>query len=141
LDEYTLYENTKVAAYFLWEHTGCDNALHMWICAEDLACFFEQTDILDERRISGIARLSRLDPGYVQCVRHIAFRIYVYSNNQNEWDNWFAAERLLANAEWARALTGMANIYRKEGTNHLVMGRVRSENVRAYYDEQTLHSS
>jgi hypothetical protein len=141
LEDYSLYENTKLAAYFLWEHTGCDNALNMWVCAEDLACFFEQTGILDEERISAIARLNRYDPGYIQCVQHIAFRIFVYSNNQNDWDNWFAAERLLAIQEWTRALTGMARVYRNESANHNVMGRVRSENVRAYYDEQTLHPS
>jgi hypothetical protein len=113
----------------------------MWVCAEDLACFFEQTGILEESRIAGIARLSRYDPGYIQFVQHIAYRIYIYSNNQNDWDNWFAAERLLSISEWARALAGMASVYRNESANHSVMGRVRSENVRAYYDEQTLHPS
>ena len=141
MNELNLFDSTKLAAYFLWEHTGCENALDLWLCVEDMACFFEQTDILGAPQIETILKLGKYDPGYVHFVEHVAYRIYEYTCNTDEWHNWFAAERLLSNIEWVRAITSMAAIYRNEKKNQSVMNDVRSENVRAYYDEQTLHTT
>ena len=140
MNDATLFDNTKMAAYFLWEHTGCENALDLWLCAEDMACFFEQTDILGMTQIEIILRLGKYDPGYVNFMQHVAFRIYQYTGCSDELRNWFSAERLLTNTEWSRALTQMAAIYRSEKKNQNIMNDVRSENVRAFYDEQTLYT-
>lgn len=137
----TLFDSTKLAAYYLWEHTGCENALNLWYCAEDMACYFEQFNILEKQRVDAILRLGVYDPGYIQFVRHIAYRIYIYTNRTDDTANWYAAERLLANGEWTDALLDMSAIYHKEKTNQSVMNEVRSENVRAYYGEQTFHKA
>ena len=138
MNEKSLFDNTKLAAYFLWEHTGCDNALNLWLCAEDIACFFEQTQIIETWHIDNILELGFYDPGYIDFVEHLAYRIFQYTGRSDEWHNWFAAERMLGNIEWVKAMTGMSSIYRKEQRNQSIMNDVRSENVRAYYDEQTL---
>jgi len=136
MNESGLFENTKVAAYFFWEHTGCENALDLWLCAEDTACFFEQTEILEVKNVEAIMRLDKYDYYYIAFVQHVSFRIFQYTGSSGEWHNWFAAERLLANTEWVEALVGMASIYRSEKRNQSVMNDVRSENVRAYYEER-----
>ena len=133
----SLFDNTKLAAYFLWEHSGCDNALNLWYCAEEMACFFEQEEILDEKRVSGILQAGVNSAEYVWFVRHVAYRVYIYTNRTDDLANWYMAERLLYIGEWVRAITGMASIYRVEKNNHDFMNEVRSENVRGYYDEQT----
>lgn len=136
-----LFDNTKLAAYYLWERTGCENALNLWYCAEDMACYLEQYNILDDRRVESILRLGVNDPAYIQFLRHLSYRIYVYTGKADDWDNWFTTEQLLADSEWVRSLTEMASIYRREKANHSVMSEVRSENIRAYYDEQTFHNA
>ena len=136
-----LFNHTKLAAYFLWERTGSENALGLWNCAEEMACFFEQSDILGVKSIEFILRLGKYDPGYIFFMQHAAYRIYQYTQIADEWSNWFTAEKLIANAEWIRAITAIAAIYRKEKTNAAIMDAVRSENVRAFYDEQTLYAS
>ncbi|MDR1664605.1 MAG: hypothetical protein LBR83_06775 [Clostridiales bacterium] len=135
-----LFDATKKAAYFLWEYTGCASALNLWLCAEDMACFFEQHDILNGSRVEAVRRKSVEDPGYIQFVQHVAFRIYIYTNMTDEFINWCIAERLIANDEWVTAMTEMASVYRKEKSNQDVMSDVRSENVRAFYDEQTIYN-
>lgn len=128
-----LFENTKLAAYFLWEVTGCSNAMDLWYCAEDMACYFEREGILDETRVNSVMQLDVCDPGYIFFLRHVAYRIYIYTNRPSAPVNWYDAEKLLANGEWVRALTDMATIYRNEMTNNSLMNELRSDNVRAYY--------
>ena len=130
-----LFEDTKLAAYFLWEHSGYANALDLWYCVEDMACYFERGDITDEQYVDNIKALGVQDPGYIEFVRNIAFRVYIYTNCGDALTNWYMAERLLRVGEWVRALTGMAAIYRNEKSNYSIMEEVRSENVRAYYEQ------
>jgi len=129
-----LFECTKMAAYFLWEHTGCDNALSLWYCAEDIACYLEQNSIFSYENVNDIIELGYENAAYIYFVRHIAFRIYIYTNCDDALTNWFAAERLLDIDEWIKSITTMAVIYRKEQANHTVMDEVRSENVRTFYN-------
>ena len=133
MNEPDLFENTRIAAYFLWEYTECENALDLWLCAEEIAWFFEQTDIIDVSHIGRILQTGRYDISYICFLRHIAYRIFLFTNRPDEWHNWFAAERLVNNHEWINAVTSMSNIFRKEKSNSSVMGDVRSDNVRAYY--------
>ena len=134
----SLFENTKVAAYFLWEHTQNSNALNLWYCAEDIACYLEQEDILTRAALTAIMRASVYDLGYISFVRPIAFRIYVYTNCDDSLSNWYAAERLLNNEEWCEALTSMADYYRSEKNNSGMISEVRSDQVRNYYESKDL---
>ena len=133
-----LFGNTKLAAYFLWEYTGCENAFDLWLCAEDMACLFEQSGLIEPCGVEGIVSSGMYGLEYIEFVRTISYRIFQYTNRDDEWQNWFAAERLLNNGEWVDALTRISAIYRYEKNNQEVMNEVRSENVRAFYGEQTL---
>jgi hypothetical protein len=124
-----LFEKTKLAAYFLWEHTSCESALDLWYCAEDIACYFEQTGILSPSRVTSIKQLGVYDMAYIHFVRHVAFRIFVYTNHDDAEENWFAAERLLSISEWVNALVGMADTLHNQETEG-----VRNESVKAFYD-------
>jgi hypothetical protein len=106
-----LFAHTKLAAYFLWEYTGNDNTLKLWRCAEDIAEFLQSSGILSPDRVVSILRLGIYDLGYINFVRHIAYRIYIHTENEDSLANWFVAERLLSNAEWRQAVTDMANIF------------------------------
>ena len=109
-----LFENTQLAAYFLWEQTHLENTLELWRCAEDIACFFEQSDILSARELESIISLDVNDFGYIEFVRHIAYRIYLYTGKCDALYNWLTAERLLGNNEWRQALVYMASYYNKQ---------------------------
>ena len=129
-----LFENTKLAAYFLWEHTRLDNTLMLWYCAEDIACFLERSDILSSRRLEAVLSLDVYDLGYIEFVRHIAYRIYVYTGNCDALFNWFTAERLLGNGEWRQALICMASIYNKQKAVAGGLSSVHSGHVKNFYE-------
>jgi len=112
--EEKLFDDTKLAAYHLWEHTRLDNTLQLWYCVEDIACFLKQSDILTDTQFEAIVRLNEHDLGYIQFVRHIAYRIYVYTGNSDALFNWYTTENLLGNMEWRQALVGMASFYSKQ---------------------------
>jgi len=128
-----LFENTKVTAYFLWEYTGCGNALALWYCAEDVAAYLESETYLDPSDIYAIMRENIYDIRRVAFVRHIAYRIFLYTGNHDKLNNWFAAERLLGNGEWLSAVCGVARIYHESKPDFSKLG-VRSEYVRQYYN-------
>ena len=129
-----LLDNTKLAAYFLWEYTCVDNTLQLWYCAEDIACFLEQSDILCVKRLESILALDVYDPGYIQFVRHIAFRVYIYSANDDALFNWFTAERLLRNVEWQRAVIYMASAYNTQKTVAGGLSCIHSGHVKNFYE-------
>ena len=103
-----LFNQTKQAAYCLWEHIGFVSALNCWYCAEDMAVFFAASGLTEPASVEAIRQINKEDPAYIRFVRHMAFRIYVYANRDDALANWFAAEHLLADGEWQRALTAMA---------------------------------
>lgn len=128
-----LFENTKIAAYFLWEYTQHDNALELWYCAEDLGCFMERNaylhpDIIQDIKMRGVYNYS-----YVLFVRNIAYRIFLYTGQINSVNNWYLAEELLKNDEWCSALTRIAQIYRREKDNSNLVDDIRSDQVKNYY--------
>jgi len=128
-----LFNNTKLAAYFLWETTRCENALSLWYCAEDIASFLERYEIKSEAEISSILRQGVTDPGYVHFMRHIAFRIFVYTNRDDADANWYAAETLAANIEWRRAAVEVARIYGECEKGSGTLNGVKSDAIREYY--------
>lgn len=128
-----LMEATKLAAYFQWEYTGYNNALSHWYCAEDIACFLETYGVLSIDQIKGILSRGFSDLGYIEFVRHIAFRIYIYSNNPNAKANWFAAEKLIHNYEWCNAIITVAVVYRENKGNNDFTGSLKSDIVKKHY--------
>ena len=133
----TLLDNTKLAAYFLWEYTHGDNTLELWYCAEDIACFLEQSDILTNELLEKIMALDVTDPGYIQFMRHIAYRIYIYTGNDDALFNWFAAERLLRNREWRQALAYMASVYNAQKTVAGGLSCIHSGHVKNFYENNS----
>jgi len=125
------FECTKIVAYYLWEHTGYDNALDLWYAAEDIACFFEQANILDNEMVDSIVRLGTTSGGYIWFVRHIAYRLYLYTQNPDELTNWFLAERLISIPPWIEMLVDMATILSTDADS--TMGQLRSDTVRSVY--------
>jgi len=130
----TVFEHTKRAAYFLWEYTHVDNTLQLWYCAEDIACFLEQADILNESRLEAILALDVYDLGYIQFVRHIAYRIYIYTNNSDALFNWFTAERLLGNGEWREAVLFMAYTYSTAKNMTGGLSCIHSVHIKSFYE-------
>jgi hypothetical protein len=126
-----LFDHTKLAAYYLWEYTGSENALNLWYCAEDIACFLDQSNVLESGLADGILKQGVYSEMYIWFVRHIAFRLYIYTNNPDDKHNWYTAEHLLNDAAWVENITMMANILR-EGRGGMALG-IRSDEVRAYY--------
>jgi hypothetical protein len=134
-----LFENTKLAAYFLWERTACENTLNLWNCAEDIACYLEQNEILSSERIVDFLKYGRFDIRYIQFVRHISFRIYLYTGREDSLANWFAAESLLENGEWRSAIAAMALIC-NEGKNTINgLNELHSGQIKSFYDSLNAH--
>jgi hypothetical protein len=94
--------------------------------------------ILNADRVMAIRQLGVYDPAYIHFLRHVAFRIYIYTDQPDAESNWMIAERLLVNPEWVMALVAMASIYKSEKNNKDFIKDVRSDNVRAYYNEYKL---
>ena len=125
-----LFENTKLASYFLWEYTQGENALGLWVCAEDIAYYLEVAGIFTPRQIGEIKERGVYSAEYIVFVRHIAFRIYIYTGRSEADANWFAAERLLANGEWCLAITQIAKIFSENNKNFELLTGIRSEKVK-----------
>jgi len=128
-----LFDSTKVTAYFLWEYTQCDNALGLWTCAEDIANYMEFAGIFSPEKIKEITDNGLFSFEYIGFLRHIAFRIHVYSRQEDAETNWFAAERLINNYEWCVSVTQIAQIYNDNKHNFKALSGVRSEQVRQNY--------
>lgn len=129
------FECAKISAYHLWEHTGCDNALHLWYAAEDIAAFFEQSNILEVQMVDGIKKLGPTSEGYIWFVRNIAYRLHIYTNNVNELDNWFLVEGLLDSGTWVESIVEMATMLNMDTGS--TIKQVRSDLVRNIYANQT----
>ena len=128
-----IMDKTKQAAYFLWEYTQHDNPLNHWYCAEDIACFFEEYEIFDRAAMDAFVQGGKHDDTYIDFMRHIAFRIYIYTNQENPRTNWYAAERCAGNGEWCDAIVEMARLYRQEKNSADFVVSLRSDKVRRFY--------
>jgi len=125
-----LFDNTKIASYFFWEYTQADNALALWVCAEDTANYMEVAGIFEPAQIDGIIKKGVYSVEYIAFVRHIAYRLYVYTGNDEADTNWFNAEKLIRNDEWCAAVTKIATVYYENKSNFESLQGVRSERVR-----------
>jgi len=130
----SLFESTKLAAYFLWQETRHESALNLWYCAEDIAWFLERHHMTELQSLMEMRRKNRHDLGYVEFMRHIAYRIYIFTNEEDSLINWFAGERLLSNPEWCQAVVRVAEAYRLSQGRPEALADVRSERVKNYYD-------
>ena len=126
------FERTKVVAYYLWECSDADDALSLWYAAEDIASFFEQSNILDVRMVDGIKQMGHGSEGYVWFVRHIAYRMYIHTNNPNDLDNWFLSERVLEISDWIENVIAMAEMLSRDSEN--AAQHVRSDSIRSFYE-------
>ena len=129
-----LFESTKLAAYFLWQETRHENALDLWYCAEDIAWFLERHHMTDLQSLMEMRKKHKRDLGYIEFMRHIAYRVHIFTNEEDSLTNWYAGERLLANPEWCQAIVQVAVAYGRSKDNPEALNDVRSERVRSYYD-------
>jgi len=128
-----LFLNTQRAAYFLWEFTGCDNALGLWTCAEDIGGGLEDRGLLTPEHIDSVAGKGVYSSEYIGLIRLIAFKIFIYTGQRDKEANWFIAEALVKNHEWRGSVTQIAGIYRDNKTHFEALSGVRSEHVRQNY--------
>lgn len=129
-----IFELSSKAAYLLWDSTNHGNALDNWYCAEDIASFFERLNLISHTLLEELLTLDKKDEEYINFVRNIAFRIYIYTNDNDKIKNWFIAESLLKNAEWTNAVLGMANYYRNNKVNPDLKKDIKSDLIRNYYN-------
>ena len=104
----------EVASYFLWEYSKCNDALSMWYCAEDIARYFKMNDIFSIEVLSKIIKKGIYNLDYINFVRNVAFRIYVFTNNSDDIFNWMIAEKLINNMEWCASITRAAYMYKSK---------------------------
>ena len=125
------FDSTRVASYFLWENAGGDDALGLWYAAEDIACFFEQANILEAKNVDSIIEHGLQSEGYIWFLRNIAYRLYLYTGNDDHLSNWFTMEKLIRTPPWVESVTRMAAILSAKDGN--VNEHIRSDHVRSFY--------
>lgn len=128
-----LYESIKVAAYFLWEFLQHDNALSILYCSEDIAHIFQVNGITSHERLNELVSLEKDNYIYINFVRTIAYRIYFYTGNEDDFENWFVTEKLLCHFEWADAVITVSNIYDNIKNDKELIKGIRLDPVRAFY--------
>lgn len=130
-----LYDCINLASYFIWEYSQSENALGLWCCAENIANYFEQKDILSQDSLNEIVKLGKNDEKYVKFLKDISYKIYTYSRNFDHIKNWFLAERLVENKEWTEAIIKAAQIYRNMKGDKEIIKTIRSDVVRDFYNK------
>ncbi len=129
------FDSVRVVSYFIWEYTSHENALSLWYCAEDMACFLEGKKILDPSFFRRFRTMDKNDQEYIDFVRHIAYRLFVYTGRHDRLANWFAAEKLICNHEWCVAICKTATIFEENKGDESFISGIGSARVRDYYDE------
>lgn len=129
-----LSKSTEVASYFLWEYTKHPSALNLWYCAEDIGFFLEKKEIVDSDVILGFVRRPKDDPTYIAFIRQIAYRIFIFTNDQDHLKNWYVSERLASNGEWIAAISKVAKFYSllREGNTEMA-DSIRSDRIKRQY--------
>ncbi|MDR3091470.1 MAG: hypothetical protein LBU36_04630 [Clostridiales bacterium] len=128
-----LFQSTNVAAYYLWEYTEHQNALDLWYCAEDMAAFLERGGYLSPQTARAVLASGKQSPEYIEFMRCVAFYIYIYTNNPDDFINWLAAERLIGNSEFLSSICDMATIYNENKGEFSKLTAVRSAKVKSSY--------
>lgn len=128
------FDSIKISAYFLWEYTESQNALGLWCCAEDIANFFAMNKIISFSQAENIINLNKNDSMYIEFVRNISYRIFLYTNNRDFKRNWYIAERLIYNGEWLYNIVKAASILcKKKSDDSDFFKLIRSDAVKEYY--------
>lgn len=128
-----IFENTRIAAYYLWEFASGTSASKLWACAEDFASYLERRDICDIEGIYDILKRGKSDICYINFVRNLSYRLYLYTEDSNQISNWYAAEKLLSNNEWCYSIAAVAHALRNARFNADELSCIRSELVKRYY--------
>lgn len=130
-----LYDSIRITAYFLWEYTKNENALGLWCCAEDLACFFQKSNIVTNKDLQSILNLGKYSSMYIDFVRNISYRVFLYTRCTDTVHNWLLTERLLDNCEWKNSIVLAAMIYNNINCDLNLIRCIRNENIRNYYKD------
>jgi hypothetical protein len=127
-------ESTKLASFFLWEYSGHQNTLALWYCTEDIASFLDRGELYREERLQEVLRLNRNDREYRAFIRHLAYRVHLYTGIMDDGFNWYTAENLLRNGEWRSAICSLAAGLRlmREGSGQNY--KILSPLVKNYYN-------
>ena len=128
-----LFDATNKAAYHIWEASKNENALNIWYCAEDLASWFEKNGILSRQDVQNIRSQGNDSYEYTNLIRNIAFRVYIYTTNNNQLDNWFTAEVLVNGWTWVDSITDMAKYYSESKESDDFIKSLKSDTVKDYY--------
>ena len=128
-----LTKQIQGAAYLQWEVMGSGSALEHWRCVEDIVCFIEMKNLLNEDSFMVALRNENGNVGYEELVREIAYLLSFYSSRQTAEDNWYMAERLIQNSEWRQMITQSAEIYAQKKSDPDFCDHIRSERVQEYY--------
>ena len=129
--------NTQIASYLLWEKTknssNC-SALSSWYCCEDIAFYFKENKIISLIKLKEISNKEKSNIDYINFIRNISYRIYIFTNNNNSKYNWYIAESLLENYEWCRTMVNIAYIYNEIMKSNIKV-TVRNENIKHKLDK------
>ena len=101
-------EHLKLAAFYLWQYTGYSNTQALWYCAEDIASFFERCQYTTEESVQKVMNLNRADRDYRAFIRHISYRLHLYTGIIDDSFNWQVTEKLLDNVEWRESIIALA---------------------------------
>ena len=103
-----LFDNMKVGAYLIWERVQGEGALNFWHCTEEIAGFLKCRSLFDLNSIKAVIKKDVFDVEYIDFVRNISYRLYLYTHRNDAIVNWFDSEQLLRNDEWVSAVTRVA---------------------------------
>jgi len=127
------FDATKRAAYLLWEQTGFEDAMCHVYCAEDIACYLERASLISPESIGGIVAKGPASGEYADFIRAIAYRIFYYTHNGSDAENWRCAEALANSREWLEAVGEVAACYREMKGDPELLLYLHSDIARSYY--------
>ncbi|MCL2703646.1 MAG: hypothetical protein FWE91_08585 [Defluviitaleaceae bacterium] len=135
-----MIERTKLASFYLWEYTGHENTLALWYCSEDIASFFERCQMYTEQSVLDIFHLNRNTREYRAFIRHIAYRLHLYTGIGDDGFNWNIAERLLDNRDWRDAIIFLACGFHELREGHAPESgyQLQSPAIKEYYSQNRL---
>lgn len=109
-----VFNNQKLIAYFLWEYTKHENSISLWHCAKSIAKYFCEKNIFDNNSLEKIIYLPKDKTKYIDFIRNISYRIFLFDKNHDNNLNWFAAEKIIFNAESRFAILKLAFLISKK---------------------------
>lgn len=133
----SLFNNTKLAAYILWESSDYSNALDLWYCAEDIACYFEHSGLLTKEKVYDIISKGIYSTNYIYLIRNLAYRVYIYTGHNESRDNWSISEKLVFDTEWLNAIIYMSQYYNLSKSQTDFLDSIRSDKVKSFYNPFT----